>query len=105
MKETRIYKRLPLNGSENGRLDFAIIEEPYGEDSQAVVSICASIGDAQSWKIHLPLKQIKAIRKALKESKVAYKKLKKESKKAQKLAKVAAKKPKKSTKQNNEAKN
>lgn len=100
MKEARVYKRLPLNGSENGTLDFAIIEEPYGEDSQAVVSICASVSD-ESWKIHLPLRQIKAIRKALKDSKIAYKKFKKESKKARKLAK----KTKKSTKQNNEAKN
>lgn len=103
MKEAKIYKSIPLNGSENGSLDFAIIEEPYGVDSQAVVSICASISDTQSWKVHLPLNQIKAVRKALKESKAAHKKLKKESKKAEKLAKV--KKSKKSLKHNNEAKN
>lgn len=84
MKEAKIYKSIPLNGSENGSLDFAIIEEPYGVDSQAVVSICASISDTQSWKIHLPLNQIKAVRKALKESKAAHKKLKKESKKSRK---------------------
>ncbi|WP_161594711.1 hypothetical protein [Helicobacter sp. MIT 11-5569] len=35
MKETKIYKSLPLKGTENGSLDFAIIEEPYGENSLA----------------------------------------------------------------------
>ncbi|WP_299546156.1 hypothetical protein [uncultured Helicobacter sp.] len=105
MKEAKIYKSISLNGCENGSLDFAIIEEPYGKDSQAVVSICASISDTQSWKIHLPLSQIKAIRKALKESKVAYKKIKKENKKVQKLTKTSTKKSKKTQKQDNEAKN
>ena len=82
MKETKIYRSLPLEGRENGSIDFAIITNPYGEGSEAVVSICASINETQSWKIHLPIGQIKAIRKALKESKSAYKKLKKENKKA-----------------------
>ena len=71
MKEAQVYKTLPLNGSENGTLKFAVVTEPYGEKSQTIVSICASIDDTQSWKIHLPLCQIKDICKALKESKRA----------------------------------
>ena len=87
MKDTQIYKTLPLNGSENGTLKFAVINEPYGDKSQTVVSICASIDDTQSWKIHIPLCQIKDICKALKESKKFYKKLSKEAKKAEKKQK------------------
>ena len=84
MKDTQIYKTLPLNGSENGTLKFAVINEPYSDKSQTVVSICASSDDTQSWKIHLPLCQIKDVCKALKESKKFYKKLSKEAKKAEK---------------------
>ena len=80
MKEAQVYKTLPLNGSENGTLKFAMVTEPYGEKSQTIVSICASIDDTQSWKIHLPLCQIKDVCKALKKSKKFYKKLSKEAK-------------------------
>ena len=108
MKEAQVYKTLPLNGSENGTLKFAVVTEPYGEKSQTIVSICASIDDTQSWKIHLPLCQIKDICKALKESKKAYKKHSKEAKKAEKKQKkeqsCEQKDPKERKKKDNKAK-
>lgn len=104
MKDTQIYKTLPLNGSENGTLKFAVINEPYSDKSQTVVSICASIDDTQSWKIHLPLCQIKDVCKALKESKKFYKKLSKEAKKADKKQNCEKKAQKAEKKKDNEAK-
>ena len=84
MKDTQIYKTLPLNGSENGTLKFAVTNEPYGDKSRTVVGISASKDATESWKVHLPLCQIKDVCKALKESKKFYKKLSKEAKKAEK---------------------
>lgn len=77
MKETEIYKTIPLKESEGGTLNFAFIEEPYGEGSKAVISICASLGEGkESWKVHIPFSQIKEVRQALKEARKARKKQK-----------------------------
>lgn len=104
MKERAVYKTIPLKGSEGGTLEFAIIEEPYGEGSKAVVSICATLGESkESWKVHIPLTQIKETRQALKGSKKAYKKMKKcktlkKEKESKKTAKQNATKEVKATK-------
>ncbi|MDD6055705.1 MAG: hypothetical protein SOW25_02215 [Helicobacter sp.] len=84
MKEAKIYKELKLDDTEKGKLEFAIILEPYGENSKPVVSIESKISETQAWKVHIPLTQLKATRKALKEAKAAYKKYSKASKKAKK---------------------
>lgn len=88
MKETEIYKTIPLKESEGGTLNFAIIEEPYGEGSKAVISICASLGEGkESWKVHIPFSQIKEVRQALKEARKARKKQKTAKKPKDKEAK------------------
>lgn len=86
---------MPLKESEGGKINFAIIEQPYGEGSKAVVSICVTLGESkESWKVHIPLTQIKEVRQALKEAKKACKKCKKEKAKNKEVKKT------KSTKQN-----
>lgn len=88
MKETEIYKTIPLKESEGGTLNFAIIEEPYGEGSKAVISICASLGEGkESWKVHIPFSQIKEVCQALKDAKKARKKQKTAKKPKNKEAK------------------
>lgn len=88
MKEAEIYKTIPLKESEGGTLNFAIIEEPYGEGSKAVISICASLGEGkESWKVHIPFSQIKEVRQALKEARKARKKQKTAKKPKDKEAK------------------
>lgn len=82
MKEAVIYKTIPLEDSEGGTLEFAVIEKPYGEGSKAVVSICASLGGGkESWKVHIPLTQIKESCKALKGAKKHVKNVKTQRKK------------------------
>ncbi|CAM3558539.1 MULTISPECIES: hypothetical protein [Helicobacter] len=89
MKEAVIYKTIPLEDSEGGTLEFAVIEKPYGEGSKAVVSICASLGGGkESWKVHIPLTQIKESCKALKGAKKARKKCKDAKKKEAKAKEV-----------------
>ncbi len=87
MKETAVYKTIPLKGSKGGTLDFAVIEEPYGEGSKPVVSICATLNEKESWKVHIPLSQIKEVRQALKEAKKTRKKAKSKTKSKDKEAK------------------
>ncbi|MCM1225484.1 MAG: hypothetical protein NC548_64670 [Lachnospiraceae bacterium] len=91
MKESSVYKTVPLKDYEGGKIEFAIIEEPYGEKSKPVVSICVSLGDGkESFKLHIPLSQVKEVRQVLKSSKKAYKKHK-DSKKCKTAKKDKAK--------------
>ncbi len=92
MKETFIYKTIPLEDSKEGSFTFAIITEPYGEKSPAVVSICAHLSDTEQWLLHIPMKQVKEVCKALKCSKSALKAIKKEKKKKLKKIKKEEKK-------------
>lgn len=108
MKEAKIYKVLPLEGTEDGKIEFAVIAEPYGEGSKPVASIGVELEKGKIWKVHIPFNQIKDVRKALKDAKSAYKQYKKEAKKANKNTnKEAQKKDKnaKSKKQANATKN
>lgn len=91
MKETAVYKTIPLKESKGGTLNFAVIEEPYGEGSKPVVSICATLNEKESWKVHIPLSQIKEVRQALKEAKKTRKKEKSKTKNKDKEVKKAKK--------------
>lgn len=106
MKETSVYKTIPLKESKGGTLNFAVIEEPYGEGSKPVVSICATLSEKESWKVHIPLSQIKEVRQALKEAKKSCKKVKSKEKSKDKEVKKAkkAKNSKATTKEAKETK-
>ncbi len=61
-------KRLNLDGTKNGVISIAKIDEPYGADSGSVASIGVSLsGDKENpeWKVHIPLKNLDDVIAAL----------------------------------------
>lgn len=61
-------KVISLEGTKNGVISVAKIEEPYGSDSATVASIGISLaGDAENpeWKVHIPLKNLDDVIAAL----------------------------------------
>lgn len=70
--ETREIETMPLSGTENGKIEVALIGEPYGEGSDAVASIGIFLnGDASEpdWKVHIPKADIEAVIHALQKAK------------------------------------
>jgi len=65
-------KSIPLNGTKNGVISVKKINEPYGAGSGTVASVGISLsGDAENpeWKVHIPLKNLDEVIKALSELK------------------------------------
>jgi hypothetical protein len=65
-------QEFPLSGTKNGKIEVAIIREPYGEGSDAVASIGVFLESANSepdWKVHIPKEDIEKVIKALQEAK------------------------------------
>ncbi len=59
---------ISLEGTKNGVISVAKIEEPYGSDSATVASIGISLaGDAENpeWKVHIPLTNLDDVIAAL----------------------------------------
>jgi hypothetical protein len=70
-KKTAI-EELPLSGTKDGKISIAVVEQPYGPDSESVVSIGISLQtDAAEpdWKVHLPKANIDAVITALQKAK------------------------------------
>ncbi len=61
-------KTIALNGTKNGVISVAKIEEPYGVGSATVASIGISLsGNAEEpeWKVHIPLDNLDEVIAAL----------------------------------------
>lgn len=61
-------EEIKLNSTKNGRISISIIDKPYGEKSESVVSIGISLkenSDKPNWKIHIPKENIDAVISAL----------------------------------------
>jgi hypothetical protein len=61
-----------LSGTENGKIEVAIISEPYGKDTESVVSVGVFLDSSNSepdWKIHIPKDDIDRAIEALKKAK------------------------------------
>ncbi len=59
---------LTLEGTKNGVISIARIDEPYGEGSGTVASIGISLSgdsDTPEWKVHIPLKNLDDVISAL----------------------------------------
>jgi len=59
---------MTLSGTDNGTISIATIAEPYGKDSESVVSIAIALqsnSEEPDWKVHLPKENIDAVIKAL----------------------------------------
>ncbi len=59
---------LELDGTKNGVISIAKIDEPYGEGSGTVASVGISLagnGDNPEWKVHIPLNNLADVIAAL----------------------------------------
>ena len=68
----KIVKEMSLGGTEDGKITVAVVEEPYGPDSENVVSVGISLqGDAgePDWKVHIPKSNIDEVIEALQKAK------------------------------------
>ncbi len=69
---SKIVGSCPLNGTESGKIEIAIIEKPYGEGSENVASIGIFLNrDSHSpyWKVHIPKSNIDEVIEILKKAK------------------------------------
>ena len=67
-----VVNELNLSGTKNGKISISTIDEPYGKNSQSVVSIAISLQaniDDADWKIHIPKDNIDEVIEALKSAK------------------------------------
>ncbi len=67
-----IVDEFKLSESEYGKIEVAIVDEPYGEDSSSVVSIGVFLDNQNkepNWKVHIPKDNINSLIEALKKAK------------------------------------
>ena len=68
----KVIDEFKLSGTENGKIEVAVVKEPYGEGSDSVASIGIFLNSDASepnWKVHLPKENIGAIISALQKAK------------------------------------
>ncbi|KIM05832.1 MAG: hypothetical protein KN64_01525 [Sulfurovum sp. AS07-7] len=73
-KLSKVIKEIRLDGTKDGCIRVGVIEEPYGKDSESVVSIAVLLqsgSDEVDWKVHIPKENIDAVISALHEAKKA----------------------------------
>jgi hypothetical protein len=62
---------MTLSGTKNGKISISIVEQPYGEKSESVVSVGISLqagAEEPDWKVHIPKSNIKAVISALEQA-------------------------------------
>jgi len=73
-KAVTTIDEIALNGTQEGKITVSVIDEPYGEESEKVVSIGIALQEASKepdWKVHIPKANIDAVIQALQEAKKA----------------------------------
>ena len=63
---------IALSSTKGGKISITTIAEPYGTDSESVVSIGISLqaeAEEPDWKVHIPKANIDAVIAALQEAK------------------------------------
>jgi hypothetical protein len=69
-REFTLQKEITLNGTKSGKIRVGELTEPYGKESEAVVSIAISLSENDSdWKIHIPYSNLDEVIQALQEMK------------------------------------
>ncbi len=74
--EHKIIKTFALAGTKKGLISVAHINEPYGKESNPVVSIGISLKgdiDEPDWKAHIPYENLDELIEALQEAKNSHK--------------------------------
>ena len=77
MSLAKPIKEFKLAGTKDGVISVAHIDEPYGNDSNPVVSIGISLkanSDEPDWKAHIPYENLDELIEALQEAKESFKK-------------------------------
>ncbi len=72
----KIIETFKLSDTEDGKIEVAIIKEPYGEGSESVASIGIFLNSDPetlnpNWKVHIPKSNIDAVIAALQKAKEA----------------------------------
>jgi hypothetical protein len=70
--QTTIVEEIDLQSAHDGKITVAVIDKPYGEKSESIVSIGIFLqedNDEPDWKVHLPKGNIDAVISALQKSK------------------------------------
>lgn len=65
---SKVIDEFKLDSTKDGKIEVAIIKEPYGENSQSVVSIGIFLKNENSnpdWKVHIPKDNIDSVIDAL----------------------------------------
>jgi len=68
----KVIDEFSLSQTQNGKIEIAIIKEPYGEGSQDVASIGVFLDKENSqpdWKVHIPKDNIQSVIDALTKAK------------------------------------
>jgi len=66
---------ITLSGTKDGKITIATVAEPYGANSEPIVSIGISLqanADEPDWKVHIPKANIDAVISALQEAKKSF---------------------------------
>jgi len=69
---SKVIDEFKLSGTEDGKVEIAVIKEPYGEGSDSVASIgifLNSDANEPNWKVHLPKENIDTVILALQKAK------------------------------------
>ena len=69
---SKIVDSFDLSGTESGKIEIAILEKPYGEESESVASIGIFLDKDSSspyWKVHIPKSNIDKVIEALQKAK------------------------------------
>ena len=69
---SKIIDEVKLSGTENGKIEVAVISEPYGEGSDSVASIGVFLNSENrepNWKVHIPKENIESVISALQKTK------------------------------------
>jgi len=61
-----IKKEIPLSGTKSGVITVGELQEPYGKDTEAVVTVAVALnGENVDWKIHIPYQNLDDVISAL----------------------------------------
>ena len=75
MSSSKVIKEFKLANTKDGVISVAHIDEPYGSDSNPVVSIGISLksdNKEPDWKAHIPYENLDELIEALQEAKKSY---------------------------------
>ena len=65
-RKVTIKKEITLNGTKSGTIKIGDLQEPYGKESDSVVTVAISLDNSETdWKIHIPYPNLDEVIAAL----------------------------------------